>query len=114
MKRVAIPVVNGRLSEYFGKCSHYKIFDIDVKTINEKEFEVPIFTDISVLPQWAHKKGITDIISYKLEKNIISMFSMHKINVYVGITINTPDALIKEYLNGTLKSDERIISEIME
>ncbi|MBN2214705.1 MAG: hypothetical protein JW723_10710 [Bacteroidales bacterium] len=112
MKKVAIPVVQGRLSEYFGQCNHYEIFEIAGKKIKSNAIEVPPYKELVRLPEWAAQQGITDIIAYKVDKKIISLFSSHKINLFVGIAINTPQNLIEDYLSGSLRSDERIIQEL--
>ena len=114
MKRIAIPVTNGELSEYFGKCSHYLVFDIMGKRINENELQVPGFEDVGRMPQWAMENGITDIITYKLDKKIIMLFSQYKINLFVGISRNTPGQLIEDFMNGKLVSDQDIIKEIID
>lgn len=111
MKRVAIPVVKGKLSEYFEKCNYCEIFEIDGYSVKSNEIEVPP-SDINKLPEWSVQQGITDIITYKIDKNIINVFSREKINLFIGIKINTPEKLIEDYVNGALKSDEKIILEI--
>jgi len=113
MKRVAVPVVKGKLSEYFGQCNHYEIFEIRDEDIRSETIEVPPKEDITRLPEWAASIGITDMIVYKIDKRIITLFAPFRINLFVGIPINSPRNLIEEYLNGNLKSDEKVISEIM-
>jgi predicted Fe-Mo cluster-binding NifX family protein len=113
MKRVAIPVVKGLLSEYFGQCNHYEIFELDGSNVRSEELEVPPKDEITKLPEWAASEGITDIIAYKIDKRIIKMFTSFRINLFVGIPINTPRNLIEDYINGRLKSDEKIISQII-
>jgi len=114
MKRVAIPVVNGKLSEYFGQCDHYEIFEIDGANIKSNEVEVPPYRDITKLPVWAARQRITDVIAYKVDKKILPLFLINKINIFIGIPINIPRNLIEDYINGKLKSDEKIIKEITE
>ncbi len=111
MKRVAVPIDNGRLSEYFENCSYCEIFEIDGDKVKSVESEIPP-GEISQLPEWANQQGITDLITYKIDKKIINLFTQDKINLYVGINIDISSKLIEEYINGTLKSDEKIISEI--
>ena len=113
MKRVAVPVVKGQLSEYFGQCNHYEIFDIDEGNVKSEEIEIPPKEDVTKLPEWAASEGITDIIAYKIDKRIINLFTPFRINLFVGIPISSPRNLIEDYKNGKLKSDEIIISEIM-
>jgi predicted Fe-Mo cluster-binding NifX family protein len=114
MKRVAIPIIHGKLSQYFGQCSHYQIFEINGNQITRSELEVPPFSNLSQLPEWASQQGITDIIAYKIDHRIISRFINNKINLFVGVGFDSPQALIDDYLNGRLKSDEKIIREITE
>lgn len=112
MKRVAIPIVNNLLSEYFGECNHYEIFEIDKNVSGRKTAHIPVGITISDLPGWLEKQGITDVIAYKLNREIISLFASRKVNLFVGIPINTPENLIEDYLNGKLESDKKIIAEI--
>ena len=112
MNRVAIPLVDDRLSEYFGQCSHYEIFEIDNKTIKSSRIGIPTHPDMEKIPDWVIEKGITDIITHKMDKRIFSLFRDTKINLFVGIPIDSPAVLIQSYLNGSLKSDTRIIHEI--
>ena len=112
MRRVAIPVTNHMLSEYFGECSHYEIFEIDRDILDRKELEIPVGTGMTDLPAWLEEHGITDVITYKVNAKIISLFASKKVNLFVGIPINPPQNLIEDYLNGRLESNKRIIEEI--
>jgi len=113
MRRVAIPIENGRLCEFFGQCTHYEIFDISNGTIKSNEIEVPSVTDIEQMPEWASSNGVTDIITCKLDKRIIRAFAKYKINLYVGIMPSTPRELIERYINGSLQSNTSFINEMM-
>jgi len=113
MKRVAIPVVGGQLSEYFGQCDHYEIFEIDEGNVICEKEKIPPEKYAEKLPEWSSAEGITDIIVYRIDKKIITLFAPLRINLFVGIPVNTPRNLIDDYIDGKLKSDERIISEIM-
>jgi len=113
MKRIAIPISNGKLSEFFGQCDYYKIYDIDLKKI-EKEQEIlfPAKEKMENMPDWIADKGISDLVSYKIDNKIIKMFINNKINLYIGIPIKTPVEIVNDYINGNLKSDGKVISEI--
>ena len=114
MRRVAIPIIEGRLSEYFGQCNHYEIFEISNDQVKSDEIEVPSVPDIKYLPEWAVGRGVTDIITYKIDKRIIRMFAKYKINLYVGIEQNTSQELIRDYMSGRLNSNTKVINEILE
>ena len=112
MKRVAIPIVNQQLSEYFGECNHYEIFEIDKTILNKRVVHMPAGIAASDLPSWLENQGVTDVISYKVNKQIISLFASKKVNLFVGIPQKNTDSLIEDYLNGKLESDKKIIAEI--
>lgn len=112
MKRVAIPIVDNKLSEFFGGCNFYEIFEIEEGAIRKSSVEIPTVEAVDDLPVWLEQRGITDVIVYKIKKQIISLFASKKINLFVGIRQDTPENLISDYLNGNLESDEKIIQEI--
>ena len=114
MKKVAIPVYNGKLSEFFGQCNHYQIYTIDNKRVKSEELEMPPKKDILKMPEWVSEKGITDIITYKINSQIIMLFNKYKINLFVGIDIDTPDKLITEFIEERIKSNNKIITEIID
>ena len=112
MKKVAIPISNNELSEYFGGCNYYEIFEIEGKNIQRKRMELPDVSNITELPNWLESQGVTDVIAYKVDRKIISLFASKKVNLFVGIKQNTTDNLIQDYLNGNLESDKNIIKEL--
>lgn len=113
MKRIAVPIVKGKLSEYFGQCSYYEIFEICKGEIKSERIEVIHHPRVNDIPAWASGLGITDVISHKVDRRIIAMFSEYKINLYVGIRVDDPDKLIEDLLSGNLKSDEKILKGII-
>jgi len=112
MKRVAIPISNNRLSEYFGGCNYYEIFEIEGRNIQKKTFELPIISDVRELPKWLKDQGVTDVIAYKVNRQIISLFASKKVNLFVGVPQKTSETLITDYLQGKLESDKNIIIEL--
>lgn len=112
MKRVAIPIKNNELSEYFGGCNYYEVFEIEGNKIHQQRFELPEISSIVELPNWLKSQGVTDVIAYKVDKNIISTFAANKVNLFIGIKQNTTQNLIEDYLNGNLESDKKIIEEL--
>lgn len=112
MKRVAIPIANNKLSEFFGECEQYEIYDVDRKITGIQSAELPSGIAIEELPGWLEKQGVTDVITYKVNPKIIRLFASRKVNLYVGISSDSPQNLIDEYLKGKLESDEKIILEL--
>jgi hypothetical protein len=78
IKRVAIPVENERLSEYFGECSCCQIFEIDGAVTGHHKMQFPAGIAVSELPVWLEEMGITDVITYKINPKIIHLFASEK------------------------------------
>lgn len=114
MQRIAIPVINGKLSEFFGECNHYELFEITDGEIKRRDLQVPPKMLLEKLPDWASNKGITDILTYKIDKHIIMLFNKHKINLFIGVPINSPEILIEEFIAEKIESNQKIITEIIE
>ena len=112
MKRVAIPIKDNTLSDYFGTCNFYEIFEIEGESILKKAHVIPSGITAMELPKWLQKQGVTDVIAYKVDRNIISLFASKKVNLFVGVPVNKTQKLIDDYLNGKLESDKNIINEI--
>lgn len=112
MKRVAIPIVNEQLSENFGECNHYEIYEIDKKITDKKTAFLPVGLALADLPGWLKKEGVTDVITYRVNREIINLFASKKVNLFIGIPIKSPEKLIDDYLKGKLESDKYIIAEL--
>ncbi|MCK4700168.1 MAG: ATPase, partial [Bacteroidales bacterium] len=54
---------------------------------------------------WLVEKGVTDVITYGIGLKPIEIFNQHKINVFVGVKVETPQVLVQEYLDGTLETN---------
>jgi len=112
MRRVAIPIGDNKLSENFGECNFYEIFEIEDGEVRKSSLEIPEVEAVDELPMWLEQRGITDVIVHRIKKQIISLFASKKINLFVGINPDTPEKLIETYLEGKLESNEQIIYEI--
>lgn len=73
--------------------------------------EVPSGKEVVRLLSWASNLGITDVITYKVDPSILKLFTQYKLNLYVGIQIDSPNEIIQDYINGTLKSDKKLFQK---
>ena len=90
------------------------MFEIDKKVGRSYELQIQAETDILDLPVFLEKRGVTDVISFKVSKKIISLFASRKVNLFVGVRQDNPQTLIDKYLQGSLESDKKIIAQITE
>ncbi len=112
MNKIAIPIKKGMLSECFEQCNHFEIFSIHEEHVKSNTIEVPHVKEESEIPRWLKSLDITDVISYKIDKQIINTFQALKINLFIGIKRTNPHEIIKNFIEGKLYSDDAIISEI--
>lgn len=113
MKRVAIPVLDGKLSEDFGACTHVEVFDLERQAVRKHQILTPPCRESSLLLAWIAGQGITDVIANHVDPEIAALFSMEKISLFVGVAPRSPDLLVADYLNGTLTSDREMIRKII-
>jgi predicted Fe-Mo cluster-binding NifX family protein len=112
MIKIAIPIFNSMLSNNFEDCSYYLIYGINLGKIQDETIRVNAQDENLKIDEWIAKWKITDVIANGISNHSISYFSETKINLFIGVDINTPDELIEDYLNGTLKSNTRIVANL--
>lgn len=105
MKKVAIPVVNGKLGENLDQCTCCIIFEIDGKDIRGAMIRIPPHQHRQKLPEWASEQGITDIIANHASQELIRRLTSEKVHCFVGIHIQPPEEIMEKFLNGHLKPD---------
>jgi len=108
--RIAIPVVEGKLSQHFGHCETFVIVDADGdsgKVVNRKDLTPPRH-EPGVLPTWLHDEGVNVIIAGGMGQRAQQLFAQNQIEVVVGAPAESPDNLVSAYLSNTLQAGENI------
>lgn len=105
MTKVVIPVSGNFLSEKFNDCTYYQIVEIDNGATVSRTEGIPSELFLHKLPLLVQQYGITDVIAHRIDKASLNFISDTKVNLFVGVNISSPDQLIEEYLEGTLKSN---------
>jgi predicted Fe-Mo cluster-binding NifX family protein len=102
--RIAIPVVQGRLSAHFGHCESFVLIDVD-----ESEKLILEQTAVSspphapgALPVWLAEQGANVILSVGMGSRAIQLFEERGIQVVLGAPKLDPEALVHVYLAGDL------------
>jgi len=108
--RIAIPLVQGKLSLHFGHCDQFAIFDIDdnlKKVINRKD-ATPPGHEPGVLPRWLHENNVSVIIAGGMGQRAQQLFTQNDIKVVVGASSGTPEELVSAFLQDTLETGDNI------
>lgn len=104
--KVAIPIKKDCLSAQFAICSHYAIFTIQDSKVIKRELFTPESNTSGDYVQWFAKLEINDVVTYKINRQILHAFIRNKINVFVGAEQLSADELVSEYIKGNLKSND--------
>lgn len=115
MKKIAIPKFKNNDVGSFGKCLYYNIFELDnklpIEDIKPKRLLVPKHIAISEIPEWIAQEGVTDVVVYYMPDEIISLFAIKKIQLYVGISETNTEEILKQLQAGLLRSNTSKIKE---
>jgi len=108
--KIAIPIVEGRLSLHFGHCSEFALVDVDPeakKIIGTETLPSPPHQP-GLLPKWLAERGANIIIAGGMGMRAQQIFQEHNIEVIVGASSEPPQAVVENYLQGTLQAGDNI------
>ena len=108
--RIAIPLVQGKLSLHFGHCEKFAVIDTDdnsTKIANREDLTPPAH-EPGVLPKWLGGMGVNVIIAGGMGQRAQQLFAQNEIEVVVGAPADSPENLVSAYLNKTLQSGENL------
>lgn len=101
--RIAIASEKDMVTEHFGHCENFNIFDAeDGKIVGEQSVANPGHRP-GFLPNFLHEQGVDVIISGGMGGGAIEIFNNHDIEVIVGAS-GSAKAAAESYLKGELKS----------
>lgn len=104
MKKIAIPITEGKLSVHFGHCREFYICDVsEDNEISNETLQMAPSHEPGLLPRWLSEQGVTDVIAGGMGQRAISLFHDQNINVAVGAPPSQPRIIVEEFLAGTLE-----------
>jgi predicted Fe-Mo cluster-binding NifX family protein len=107
---VAIPVVQGQLSQHFGHCEHFALFDVDMenKEIRGSKIVESPPHEPGRLPMWLHERGAEVIIAGGMGTRAQQLFAQNGIRVVIGASPEPPEDVVKSYLDGSLQVGDNV------
>ena len=102
--RIAVPVLQGRLSHDVGDCEAFAFLDVDSNTrgVTAESLLVAPPMQHGELPSWLAQMGATLVIASELSAGTRDLCQYHGIAVLVGAPRLSPGELVSAYLNGGL------------
>ena len=102
--KFAIPLAEGKLTGHFGHCQEFALVDVEDNKIKNTEKMVPPPHEPGVLPRWLHEQGTNVIIAGGMGARALELFAQNGIKVLTGAPSLTPEELVLQYLDSTLKT----------
>ncbi|MDX9754435.1 MAG: NifB/NifX family molybdenum-iron cluster-binding protein [bacterium] len=104
--KIAIPIAGGRLCAHFGHCQEFALVDVDEsqKKILGQTRQTPPPHEPGVLPAWLHQLGASVIIAGGMGQRAQALFAQNEIRVVVGVSADTPEEIVQQFLDGSLQS----------
>ena len=103
--KIAIPIEGDLVSAHFGHCENFVIYEIENKTILNKEIVKNPEHQPGFLPGFLKENGADVIIAGGMRQRAKDLFAEKNIEVMVGVT-GKIDFVINSYIQGELKSTE--------
>jgi predicted Fe-Mo cluster-binding NifX family protein len=108
--RIAIPVVQGKLSPHFGHCDEFAIVDVDSETkrISEIRMMNAPAHEPGALPRWLNEQEVQLVIAGGMGGRAQMLFAESGIDVLVGAPTESAEEIASMYLRGTLQTGANI------
>ena len=108
--RIAIPLVQNRLSPHFGHCESFALVDVDpeAKAVSGVEQVQSPPHQPGLLPGWLAERGADLIIAGGMGRRAQDLFSAQGIQVLVGAPSESAETLASAYIEGTLQPGENV------
>ena len=110
MLKVAIASEAGMVTEHFGHCETFLIFDTEDARILKREDVPNPGHKPGFLPNFLADRGVNVIISGGMGGGAVDIFNERNVEVVVGIS-GSVTAAIEAYLQGALKSTGSVCHE---
>ena len=99
IRKIAIPIAEGRLLPSFGKATEFAIFHIQNQQIIKKVIMYPPSHGPNVFPDWLHDLGVSVIIAGDMGRKALENFKAKGTTVITGSPSTSPDELVRQHLS---------------
>lgn len=106
MLKIAVPTLNGQLTTHFGHCEKFAIINVQDNKILGSEFITPPIHQPGVYPRFLADLGVKVIIAGGMGQKAQDLFAQNNIEVYMGVSADTPTELAEKYIGNNLDTGE--------
>jgi predicted Fe-Mo cluster-binding NifX family protein len=106
--RIAIPVVQGKLSLHFGHALEFAFIDVINGEITNVNYLTPPPHEPGSLPAWRSDFSVDIVICGGLGMRAQQFFEQYGIKVVIGAPSMPAEEIVRRYLAGSLETSENI------
>ena len=110
MMKIAVASENGMVTEHFGHCEGFMIFDAENNQIVKSETIANPGHRPGFLPNFLADRGVNVIISGGMGGGAVEIFNERNVEVVVGASGDAKTA-VEDYLKGELKTTGSVCHE---
>ena len=104
--KIAMPIQGGKLSQHFGHCEQFSLFDIEDRSVLGREDLSSPPHEPGLLPRWLKEKGVNLVIAGGMGQRAQMIFEQAGIEVICGAPSEAPDIVVGSYLKGNLEAGD--------
>ncbi len=107
-KKFAVPTVDGKLCSHFGHCQSFAVIEVENNKIVSEDYLKPPGHEPGSFPRFLGEHGVNIIIAGGMGKRAQDLFMQNNIEVCIGVSQETPSALVYKYLNDNLETGNNL------
>ena len=107
-KKFAIPTVGNVLTPHFGHCEKFAIVETENGNILNVSYLTPPVHQPGSYPRFLAEQGVSVIISGGMGFKAQDLFASNNIEVCVGVSSDSPEQLVEQYLKNQLATGENL------
>jgi len=104
----AVPTAEGKLCAHFGHCDQFALVETENGKIQGTSMHTPPPHEPGVLPNWLHQQGANVIIAGGMGAKAQQIFNENGIRVITGAPVDSPEALVNQYLSDALATGDNL------
>ncbi len=107
--KIAVPLENKKLCSHFGHCQNFAIIETDEQGhIVSKDIQPSPPHEPGLLPKWLIEQDVNLVIAGGIGARAQDLLVEKGVEVIIGAPEETPEALIKSYVEGALCSGKNL------
>lgn len=104
MRTIAVPIMAGSFSSHFGGADAFALYRVDPSTgeVSDRRLITPPEHGRGIFPMWLRSLGADVVLAGGMGPRASGILAQHGIEVVLGVQGTDPDAVVRQFLEGTL------------